>query len=170
MARKPATTKKAAKKPGPKTAAGKAKALANLTPFKPGQSGNPAGRPAAGASIREWVNQMADWPVSKIEAVFKDVDAAMSKLAAARCCLDAVSRNYTNTGIPVARGDLDFIMDRTDGKPLQRVDVKSDTTVRSADEAARQLLDDPDAAELARRVARRHAVESGGPGDDADEA
>lgn len=41
---------------GPRTPKGKARALANLAPpWKPGQSGNPKGRPAGSGSIKSWI-------------------------------------------------------------------------------------------------------------------
>src|SRR5690242_5823000 len=40
--------------------------------FKPGQSGNPAGRPAAGAAVKEWLNIMQDWTRVQLQAVMED--------------------------------------------------------------------------------------------------
>jgi hypothetical protein len=53
--------------------------------FKPGQSGNPAGRPALGASIREWMNIMGAQGLTEaaLRAVSRDVKAPMPKRAAA---------------------------------------------------------------------------------------
>src|SRR4051812_27652554 len=39
--------------------------LANLIPFKPGQSGNPLGRPSAGATVKEWCNSLMQRNLTK---------------------------------------------------------------------------------------------------------
>jgi hypothetical protein len=55
--------------------------------FKPGQSGNPRGRPAAGAVLKEWINAMTTWPLDKIRAVLKPEDVR-AKIVAARVWID----------------------------------------------------------------------------------
>lgn len=101
------------------------RSLSNLKPFKPGESGNPNGRPPAGLSILEWLNQMESWTREQLESVLSDTSAPVSKLAAARSWLDATVRGYTQGGNPVAGNDFDRILDRTIGKPAQSVDVTS---------------------------------------------
>jgi hypothetical protein len=114
---------------GPKTPEGKARALANLKPCRPGETHNPAGRPkSAGLSIREWMNEMQEWPRSQIEAVMNDNDAPAAKRAAARCWFDATMKGYTSSGAPVAGSDLDRICDRTDSKPAQPVVVSGNVS------------------------------------------
>jgi hypothetical protein len=53
--------------------------------FKPGQSGNPAGRPCAGATIKEHINVMAasDLSESDLRAIARDAKAPWTKRAAA---------------------------------------------------------------------------------------
>lgn len=53
--------------------------------FPPGQSGNPAGRPTAGASVREWLNVLADKDLSEdeIRAIARDKKASWTKRTAA---------------------------------------------------------------------------------------
>lgn len=78
--------------------------------FMPGQSGNPAGRPSAGAAVREWWNQMQGWSTEQIQSVINDPSASVSKIAAAQQWLKAQEGNGTS---------VDRICDRTDGKPEQ---------------------------------------------------
>jgi hypothetical protein len=91
--------------------------------FKPGQSGNPAGRPPAGLSIREWYNTMAEWTVSDITAVLEDGDAPASKIIAAKQVLDACSNVVLESGMPIRGQATDRICDRTHGKPKQAVEL-----------------------------------------------
>src|ERR1700748_486471 len=80
--------------------------------FKPGNSANPKGRPAAGATIKEWFNAMADYSGVEIDAVISNPEAPRAKVAAARAWRDACNAGYTATGSPVAGNDLDRIFDR----------------------------------------------------------
>src|SRR5437764_1007890 len=59
--------------------------------FRPGQSGNPRGRPRAGASLREWLNQMQGWPRRRLLRVLKDKRAPVSKVCAAQLWLRLAS-------------------------------------------------------------------------------
>lgn len=109
-------------KRGPKTPEGKARALSNLqAPFPPGVSGNPAGRPAAGAVVKEWFNVMAEWSKADLEQARDAADSPAAKVAAARSWLDAMSKEKTSGGQPVAGNDLDRIIDYTHGRPAQTV-------------------------------------------------
>lgn len=85
--------------------------------FKPGESGNPRGRPNAGAAVKEWLNVMQDWTLDDLRAVLADPKAEAKKLAAARVWLAACSDERSIGGIPIAGADLDRLMDRTLGKP-----------------------------------------------------
>lgn len=71
---------------------------------------NPKGRPSAGASIREWVNILVDWPDQKIRELIDDPDAPRAKKIAAH-------RVLSDEG-----ADFDRIMDRTEGRPKQVVE------------------------------------------------
>lgn len=84
------------------------------TQFKKGQSGNPKGRPPAGLSIREWLNTMQDWSVAEIQKLIRDPKATVAQKSAARIWIAAASKGGT---------DFDRIMDRTEGKAKQVVDL-----------------------------------------------
>lgn len=123
-------------KPGPATLEGKARSLANLRPWKPGESGNAAGRTTYGASVREWLNSFADASRSELQAVIEDVDAPSAKQAAAAQALKA------SEGDGVA---FDRCADRTEGRPMQTAligTVSLDPAQRAAAaiEQARALL------------------------------
>lgn len=80
--------------------------------FKPGESGNPAGRPKnIGASVREWLNTMGKWTDAEVKAIIDSEGATREQKIAAH-------RVMSNEGF-----DFDRIMDRTEGKPHQYVDM-----------------------------------------------
>jgi hypothetical protein len=126
--------------------------------WKKGQSGHPQGRPTAGASILEWLNVMAEWPLAKIAGVTTDPDAPAAKLMAARRLLDACSEDRASSGMPISGPDFDRIMDRTEGKPKQSMDVKMDASVSQKDAtqaAMDKILSDPEAFAAAEALAAR---------------
>ena len=123
-----------------------------------GHSGNPAGRPSAGAAVLEWLNVMAEWPLAKIESITKDADAPASKVMAARRLLDACSEYRSTSGMPIAGPDFDRIMDRTEGKPKQSMDVKVDASLEqknATQEAMKKILSDPEAFAAAEALAAK---------------
>jgi hypothetical protein len=124
--------------------------------WKPGQSGNSAGRPPAGAVVKEWLNVMAGWPREEVTAVMNDPAAPSAKRAAARTWLDATCQDRTSSGAPVAGGELDRIMDRTDGKPVQNVDVRGEVSHRHVVQAAvARMMADPELLSRAESLGER---------------
>ncbi len=87
------------------------------TRFRPGRSGNPAGRPTAGASIREYLNVLQDWTVGDLRALAAHPRTGAMKRAAAQMWLAACSCELTPARKPVAGPALDFILMRTSGRP-----------------------------------------------------
>jgi hypothetical protein len=73
------------RKGGPTTEEGRARALANLKPFPPGRSGNPAGRTTAGAVVKEWLNAFAETKATERElrAIARDPSVEWAKRTAA---------------------------------------------------------------------------------------
>ena len=70
--------------------------MANLRPWKPGQSGNPRGRQRAGANIWEWLNVLMEqdehdrgrFTRAQIEKLAADPDEAPAKIAAWKPLID----------------------------------------------------------------------------------
>ena len=126
--------------------------LANLQPpWQPGQSGNPRGRPAAGASVIEWMNLMAEWPEEKIEAMAEDPQAPANKRIAARRLLAAI------TGDPErdAREAAAFVCDYSDGRPRQRAVVRHENLGTVGARLAQLAQVDPQLRELAEAMSAR---------------
>jgi hypothetical protein len=87
--------------------------------FKPGQSGNPEGRRrtrSISTALRDWMER----PLSRLHALTDDEIAAMpiAEASAVRAMLAALDRDN-----PHALRWMVEIIDRTDGKPRQPVDM-----------------------------------------------
>lgn len=96
--------------------------LAALVPtqIKPGEVRNPAGRKKAGASIIEWLNEFAklsETEIKKLARGGKGVGAA--KKAAAQIWVGALAKGRSMSGKRLAADDVDRILDRTEGRPVQ---------------------------------------------------
>ncbi len=116
--------------------------VANLTPWKPGQSGNPAGRARGSVYISECLNALLivdgdDRPrytKADLERIVADDDAAPAMVIAARRILSAMRDGKLPRGgaDPEPGRDFDRIADRIEGKPPQAVHVTSEesTTIR----------------------------------------
>ena len=97
--------------------------LANLAePF--GLKGGPGRHKNAGASIIEHINRMSMWDLSRVQAAADDPKASCSKRQAAKSLCRSMSDEFAKNGRPFAADDLDRVLDRTDGKPVQRVEVE----------------------------------------------
>ena len=90
-----------------------------------GLKGGPGRNKNAGASIIEHINTMALWPMDRIEAVADDPKASCSKRQAAKSLVRSMSDEWAKNGKPLAADDLDRVLDRTEGKPTQRVHVET---------------------------------------------
>jgi hypothetical protein len=96
-------------------------------PWKPGQSGNPAGRPSFGLSLREWWNQMQGWDEDRLKEVREDESRpAVQRIAARQMILAMTGKSEKFAGEAIDR-----IADRTEGKPKQSVDVTHDGSIRT---------------------------------------
>ncbi len=76
--------------------------------FKPGESGNPGGRPKECAEVKELARQYGPEALNKLLELMRGEDARVSKAAA------------------------DSILDRAYGKPGQSVDLVADVTATVA--------------------------------------
>lgn len=158
---------------GPRTEEGRRRALANLHPFQPGQSGNPAGRKTAGAYVKEWLNVFSESKVteSDLRRIARDRETEWAKRAAAERMLRTLEAGDLADFQPYLRGeksleelrasgicteivkkakvrvrtlengvteterevelfdragvDFDRVLDRTEGKPRQVMEIES---------------------------------------------
>jgi hypothetical protein len=96
--------------------------------FKPGESGNQRGRKTTGAYIKEYINMFGNKCRTELRAIVKDQTQPVNAIIAARRLLSAASAKLTTSGMPVAGADFDRIMDRTEGKPAQTVNMQGEVT------------------------------------------
>lgn len=107
----------------------------------PGVSGNPAGRPTAGASYREWLNALnsvdgkgqAKYTDADLAVIASDEKAQLAKRRAAQTWIRSGALGFGTSGRPLAGDDLDRIADRTEGLPIKRVEMSVETVVKPAD-------------------------------------
>lgn len=85
------------------------------------------------------------------------VKAPAAQKIAARAMIDAASQDRTGAGLPIAGPDLDRIIENTEGKPKQVVDVKLDghLAVNANQALMDKLLTDPAAFEAAASLSER---------------
>ncbi len=113
--------------------------LANLKPhhFKKGHdSRRRIGARSAGATIREWWNTLCEmdddgcalYDDEKLRCIADDPKESHPKRLAAKEILQAHEEGLTKFGKRLGADSLDRIMDRTEGKPTQRVVVERTET------------------------------------------
>lgn len=120
------------------------RSLANLRPFKPGQSGNPSGRPQGSISLLTIIKRKlgeAD-PETKAQVAERVADAYLARL---------------RDGDPRILQDY---LDRTDGKPRQGLDLAMESgplvVIDRAIDAVREPVDSE--TEIVRNRLRGNAV------------
>ena len=131
----------------------RARQLANLRPpWQLGEVPNPRGRPAAGFSVIEWMNVMADWPEDEIRKVADDAAAPASKRAGARRWLAAIKADPERDG----REATAFVCSYTAGRPRQALTIhNADPAMERDIEAGRRMVRDPLLRALAKEMAHR---------------
>jgi hypothetical protein len=79
-------------------------------PWKPGESGNPAGRKTAGASVREWMNSFAEAELTpaQLRAISLDESMPATKIAAAQRMLRMIEHPDMADFNPYLGGVLDL--------------------------------------------------------------
>jgi hypothetical protein len=112
---KPANTQKTGKRGG-KT----------RTSWKPGQSGNPAGAPRRGESWAETIKLYGDMTPEEIANKAKDIAGQLKKIGGGISMKEAVViRVFAALMFEPTSGLWKELMERTEGKVQERVDVTS---------------------------------------------
>ncbi len=115
-------------------------AIENLTPWKPGQSGNPSGRAKGRRYPGDYLRSMLgdNLAAGELQAVARDKSAPVARRIAAKAILAALDDDGKLSG-PA----LDRLLDRTEGRPGQSVTVTAEARpdpARVLAEARRSVL------------------------------
>jgi len=103
---------------------GTEKRLANLIPFKEGESGNPSGRPKGSKNLSTILKEMLE---AEIDVV---VDGKKEKKAFKDVIIRKLIQKANNGDLRAIRE----IFDRVEGKPKETVNLQSDNTIRWIEE------------------------------------
>ena len=100
--------------------------------WQPGQSGNPSGRPKGVTYPGDWVRGLMDKTRAELQAIADDPATTAPRVIAAYQLLDAMHPSDARLrGVAAER-----VMDRTEGKPTQQVEVKQADTRSVAERLA----------------------------------
>lgn len=148
------------------------KGSGNLPGNRFGPGNNLGGRkPNAGLTILEWVNIYASsddiQKVHRVAKAGKRGRGALSKdekafrkgltpaqIMGAQIVVGAMKEGYASSGKRLGSDDLERILDRTDGKPVQRVEINVDDERTKAEQASAALLSTPQGMALALKLAK----------------
>jgi hypothetical protein len=106
----------------------------NLTPFKPGQSGNPGGIPN-GKPITSAMHKLLQLPVEELRALLND-PLAFEKMPT----YEAIALQQIRSAVIGKDSSTDRILDRTEGKAVETHLIYGEDKINSMDQALKELL------------------------------
>lgn len=80
----------------------------------------------AGKIAQNYYNEMSDWTRDDLLRVSGDSGAPVVQVAVANALLRLASTDTNRSGIPIAGPEMDRMMDRTLGKPMQQLELGAD--------------------------------------------
>lgn len=101
--------------------------------FKPGESGNPGGRPKV--SITAEMARYAEWDAIAIELELKRDDLTVKQKIALRQLLNAMEP-YDK----ITNSSVDRVLERLDGKTVQKVEITGTEQIAKTNAALDELL------------------------------